>query len=221
MKRSSVLFGVLALVLIAAFAVYALENSTWGKVKSTLKDQPVAQLAKKAGGCATIQDGTLYASDGSLITTGYDEWGYNYQAHIFNGYYCDSYRDAAWCQPYKNVKLSMKWNDAWLSNKDCDGDGLLDRHYGFDSYIGSGAWLTNHQSGEYEDGTKWNYFVKIVAAPADAVKEGGNWYTADGTEVGPVIWGSFAIIQEVENDRKAGIHGLQYVSPDRAGLGNW
>ena len=43
-----------------------------------------------------------------------------------------------------------KWNDAWLSNKDCDGDGLLDRHYGLDSYRGSGAWLTNHQSGEYE-----------------------------------------------------------------------
>ena len=69
----------------------------------------------------------------------------------------------------------MKWNDAWLSNQDCDADGLLDRHNGFASYIGSGAWLTNHQSGEYEeDGTvcKWNYFTKIVAAPANAVLDG-------------------------------------------------
>ncbi len=118
--------------------------------------------------CTTIQSGELFASDGSVIETGHDGRGYTYQAHLFNGMYCDAYRDAAWCQPYKDVKLSMKWNDAWLSNKDCDDDGLLDRHYGFDSYVGSGAWLTNHQSGEYDmDGKKckWNYFVKIVAAP--------------------------------------------------------
>jgi len=174
--------------------------------------------------CTTIQSGTLLASDGSVIMTGYDEWGYNYQAHIFNGYYCDAYRDAAWCQPYKDVKLQMKWNDAWLSNKDCDGDGLLDRHYGYPSYIDSGAWLTNHQSGEYEqDGEicQWNYFVKIVAAPADAIKTEGIWYAADGTEIGPVIWGEFAIIQQVENDPCAGLNGLSYKSPLRAGLGNW
>lgn len=183
---------------------------------------PVA--AKKGDTCTTIQSGELLASDGEVITTGYDEWGYNYQAHMFNGYYCDAYRDAAWCQPYKEDSLMMKWNDAWLSNKDCDGDGLLDRHFGFASYIGSGAWLTNHMSGTYEDDGQtcnWNYFVKIVAAPADAYADGGIWYQADGTEIGPVIWGEFAIIQQVENDPCAGLHGLQYVSPDRAGVGNW
>lgn len=175
--------------------------------------------------CTKIQSGELLASDGSVIETGYDQWGYNYQAHMFNGGYCDAYRDAAWCQPYKDVELIMKWNDAWLANVDCDGDGLLDRHFGFSSYIGSGAWLTNHQSGEYagEDGStcQWNYFVKIVAAPADATAGDGVWYAADGTEIGPVIWGAFAIIQQVENDPCAGIHGLQYLSPDHAGFGGW
>ena len=173
--------------------------------------------------CTTIQDGTLLTSDGEVITPGYDEWGYNYQAHLFNGGYCDAYRDAAWCQPYKDIDLLMKWNDAWLSNKDCDDDGLLDRYYGFDSYIGSGAWCTNHQAGTYEsDGKtcKWNYFVKIVAAPADAYTEEGVWYAADGDEIGQVIWGSFAIVQQVENDPCAGIHGLQYKAA-RPGLGNW
>lgn len=182
----------------------------------------VATPANAKNDCTTIQDGILLRSDGQVIKTGYDEWGYNYQARLFNGMYCDSYRDAAWCQPYKDVKLSMKWNDAWLSNKDCDGDGLLDRYYGFDSYIGSGAWLTNHQSGEdIRDGEvcKWNYFVKIVAAPADAYVDAGNWYTVDGMEIGPVIWGSFAIIQEVENDSCAGLHGSQYKSPASPGFG--
>lgn len=47
--------------------------------------------------CTTIQEGTIERLDGVIIETGYDEWGYNYQAHMFNGTYCDAYRDAAWC----------------------------------------------------------------------------------------------------------------------------
>ncbi len=175
--------------------------------------------------CTTIQSGTLKNSAGEIIKTGYDEWGYNYQAHIFNGKYCDAYRDAAWCQPYKEDDLEMKWNDAWLSNKDCSGDGLLDRHNGFASYIGSGAWLTNHQKGTYLDDNdqkqSWTYFVKMVAAPADATSLGGVWYTADGSEIGPVIWGEFAIIQEVYNDTGTGDHGILYLSPYSAGFGRF
>ncbi|MFC1608090.1 hypothetical protein ACFL47_08980 [Candidatus Latescibacterota bacterium] len=186
-------------------------------------------LAKKTknDGCATIKDGTLLSSAGDPLVLGYDDWGYNYQAHLFNGLYCDSYRDAAWCQEWKDVNLQMKWNEAWLSNKDCDGDGKLDRHYGFDSYIGSGAWLTNHQSGIYGDdgtewdGKKWTYFTKIVAAPADANKVGGVWYTADGTEIGPAIWGDFATIQEILNDPGEGTHGIQYRSPAAPGFGKY
>ena len=180
---------------------------------------------KPDDGVTTIQDGTLVGSDGVFLEVGFDDWGYNYQAHLFNGGYCDAYRDAAWCQPWKDDSLSMKWNDAWLSNVDATGDGLLDRHFGFPTYIGSGAWLTNHMSGEYlgDNGKtcKWNYFVKIVAAPADAYTDAGYWYAADGTEIGAVIWGEFAVIQEVENDRCAGLHGMQYVSPYNAGLGSY
>lgn len=175
--------------------------------------------------CTTIQDGVLLRSDGMLIETGFDEWGYNYQAHMFNGKYCDSYRDAAWCQPYKDIDLLMKWNDAWLSNKDCDGDGKLDRNYGYSSYIGSGAWETNHQKGTYFDSKgkkqRWEYFVKIVAAPADATVSGGVWHAADGSEIGPVIWGAFAIIQEVYNDTGTGDHGVLYLSPYSAGFGRY
>jgi hypothetical protein len=66
---------------------------------------------------------------------------------------------------------------------------------------------------------RWEYFVKIVAAPADATSEGGNWVGADGIVIGPVIWGDFAIIQEVFNDTGTGDHGLYYKSPARPGLG--
>jgi hypothetical protein len=203
--------------------------------------------------CKTIQDGTITYSEGHYLAgeplmIGYDPYGYNYQGHMFKGSYFNSYAGGAgfpsydgddeaylgenptaadhWAWPYRDVQLLMKWNDAWLSNTDCDGDNKLDRHYGFDSYIGSGAWLTNHQSGEYvEDGKnktiKWNYFVKIVAAPADAYVADDVWYEADGTEIGEVIWGSFAIIQQVENDPGAGLHGAQYISPAGPGFGQY
>lgn len=216
MKRA-----VLALVLIALIVV----PSTALAAKPTEFDANGVEKGWEKSVCTTIQDGTLLTSAGDVITTGFDEWGYNYQAHMFNGGYCDAYRDAAWCQDYKDVSLLMKWNDAWLSNVDCDGDGLLDRHSGYDSYTGSGAWVTNHQSGVYEgtDGQicDWNYFVKIVAAPADATLTNSVWYNGDGTEIGPVIWGEFATIQEVSNDACAGEHGLAYLSPDHAGLGGW
>jgi len=173
--------------------------------------------------CTSIQDGTLEDSAGGLITTGYDDWGYNYQALMFNGGYCDAYRDAAWCQPYVDIDLMMKWNGAWISNKDCDGDGLLDRHFSFETYIGSGAWLTNHQSGKVDVNgkmRKWTYFVKIVAAPGDATTDGSYWYDSSGIEIGPVIWGAFAIVQQVSNDPSLGEHGILYKAPAGPGLGN-
>jgi hypothetical protein len=179
----------------------------------------------RSNACTTIQDGSLLRSDGLLIQTGFDEWGYNYQAHIFNGGYCDSDRNAAWCQPYKDIDLIMKWNDAWLSNSDCDFDTLLDRHYGFPSYIGSGAWLTNHQKGVYLDDRgkkqRWEYFVKIVAVPANATLTGGMWRMPDGTEIGPDIWGEFAIVQEISNDTGTKEHGVLYLSPYTAGFGKF
>ena len=352
--------------------------------------------------CTTIKDGILTYSaghylEGEPLETGYDPYGYNYQARMFRGSYANVYLGGAgyppyedndeaylaanpgaeshWAWPYRKVTLIMKWSDSWLSRKDCDGDLKLDRHYGFDTYIGSGAWETNHQYGSYiqtihinigdsvseegynvvgwsdvwtwggtygggDDGTlrtvipkssdcqyddkeayfsintegtaqvlrlrhlmgsqddsyevyvkdgntwtqlsilssedevcsglecwytdtyelglrtgildfkivatidpiptwctswglnafswtevetvcEWTYFVKIVAVPIDATIIDGFWYTADGKEIGPSIWGQFAIIQEVENDACAGIEGKQYVSPAGPGFGQY
>jgi hypothetical protein len=288
--------------------------------------------------CRTIQSGELKAGNGDTLSVGYDKWGYNYQAKMFNGFY-DNYS-----RPTTPVtdgdKLMMKWNDAWLSNQNCDDDDLLDRHLGYDTYRGSGAWLTNHMSGTYEssnymwdisgdwvfsinsgaylhdytftmtaleDGTftgvggypagavdytfdevvidgqitgdavtftavyyvnglptgytwsatgtihadghmsgtgtsgvttwtttsgkatkitttcDWSDFVKIVAVPTDAVLYGGMWYTDSSMEVeiGPEIWGEFAIIQEVTEDECGEFNLADYRSELKSGLGNW
>ena len=171
----------------------------------------------------TLKDKTILYSAGHYlagepIPLGFDDYGYNYQAHMFNGSYANAYLGGAgfppydgdddayladnptaenhWTWPYRNDHVSMKWNEGWLSNQDQDGDGKLDRYYGYDSYIGSGAWLTNHISW-MEDGRKVSEFVKIVAVPSTATSTAGVWYDANGNEIGPVIWGAFAIIQDV------------------------
>ena len=89
-------------------------------------------------------------------------------------------------------------------------------------YRGSGAWLTNHQSGKVEVNgklLKWTYFVKIVAAPSDAIATDGYWYTPDNIQIGRVIWGEFAIIEQVSNDPSNGEHGILYKSPAGPGFG--
>jgi hypothetical protein len=172
--------------------------------------------------CTTIQSGLLKDSNGNTITTGYDAWGYNYQAKIFNGLFDNFSRPTP--PATSGDRLEMKWNDGWLSSQDCDGDKKLDRHYGYPAYKGSGAWLTNHQWGDYVDGGityKWNYFVKIVAVPLDAVLKDGVWFEANGIEIGASIWGEFAILQEVYNDPGTGSHGISYKSPAGPGLGKW
>lgn len=215
----------------------------------------VSTATAKPSACVTIQAGSLKYSAahylaGQPLTTGYDDWGYNYQAHQFSGSYANAYLggagfpaydgdDAAylaanptaanhWTWPYRDVQLVMKWNDAWLSNKDCDGDGKLDRHYGYPTYIGSGAWETNHMWG-VDSGEHWSYFTKIVAVPADANKvdvdptlgEDFWWFSASDTEIGPDIWGEFAVVQEIYNDTGTGDHGVFYKSPAGPGFGHF
>jgi len=242
MKKLFYLFGVVTMLSIVIVACQKQADQVNSQEDAVLK-------AKK--GCETIQGGNILYSaghyfEGDPLTTGFDDYGYNYQALKFQGSYFNSYAGGAgypawdgddnaylasnpeaanhWAWPYRDVSLIMKWNTDWISKTDCDSDTKLDRHWGFPTYIGSGAWLTNHQSGTYMEGDvecDWNYFVKIIAAPADAYVDGGFWYNADGTQIGPVIWGSFAIIQQVENDPCAGIGGLQFNSPDHSGLGGW
>lgn len=209
--------------------------------------------------CTTIQDGTLNYSasaktGGQPFKLGVDAYGYNYQAHSFNGSLFNSYANSAgfapyegddnsylnanvgaekhWAWEYRNINLAMKWNDAWLSNKDCDGDGKLDRHYGFGNYIGSGAWLTNHESwtvttDEGKDRPA-NDFIKIVAIPAGAQFNPESSYFGEGTvsvngvEMGDVIWGEFAVIQYILNDPSSPTDPrVRMKSQINAGFGSW
>lgn len=156
--------------------------------------------------CTTIQDGTLTDVKGNPLVLGFDQFGYNYEAHVFNGTYdsVDRVLDGKfWGQTgdFVDDHLWMKWSDDWLSNKDCNGDGKLDRGApGSPGYpIISQGWLTNHVEGDYDsdgDGTQdahYTWFIKIV------------WVGPGGS-----LWGQYEIIQEVYNDPTGGYPGLQF-----------
>ena len=200
----------------------------------------VPAIAKKVG--TTIQDGTLVDKWGNPLVLGFDEYGYNYQGRMFNGWYHNNPRPEV---PFTDEQslidagksttwLIMKWSDAWISNLDRDDDGLLDRGYTkgseppYTSSAVEGAWLTNHQFGSYigEDGKeyKWNYFVKIVCAPEGAYKETHEdgveyWHLSDGTEMGTVLWGAYARILQIYNDQGTGEHGVEYNPESPTGFG--
>ncbi|VGO17016.1 hypothetical protein PDESU_05610 [Pontiella desulfatans] len=139
-----------------------------------------------------------------------------YQALVAYGYF-DSVEAAEealsgeWFWGLRDVRLYMRWNDAWLSNQDRgddsmgdEPDGNLDRHYGFPSYINSGAELTQFQVEPIKVTCKKGktktvylyYYSKIVAVPDTAVLVDGIWYTEDGEEMGPQSYGQFAKVKE-------------------------
>ncbi len=164
--------------------------------------------------CNKIQSGLILDSSSNVVKTGYDQWGYNYQARMFNGLY-DNFSRPPVPVAEGDVNLIMKWSDDWLSNQDCNNDNRLDRGgaAGATASVSKG-WLTNHEEGDYlgADGEyhHYTYFVKIVYdAGAACVAENES-----------CIWGLYTIIEEVYNDPYGGFHGndrSKLVSP--AGLG--
>lgn len=173
-------------------------------VTPALADKPVATdqngnevaWAASLNSCAKIQDGTITDKFGNVLVSGFDKWGYNYQAHLFNGYYANYSRPATLAT--EGDWLVMKWSDSWLANVDCNHDGKLDRGL-VDGVVGgiSLGWETNHVVGSYDsdsDGVNdahYTDFVKIV------------W-----TGPGSPLWGQYTLIQEVYNDPVGGYHGL-------------
>ena len=196
MKKLAILVGLFVILAVAApvQAAKPTEFDAIGNEKG---------WEKTSSDCNTIASGLINDSVGNPVTLGYDQYGYNYQAHMFNGTYdgADRVLDGKYLGQtvdYADDKLMMKWSDAWLANVDCDENGELDR--GLINGVADGTskgWLTNHLVGDYTDVNNadphYTDFVKIVW-----VGEGGD------------LWGQYTIIQEVYNDPTAGYTGLDF-----------
>lgn len=171
--------------------------------------------------CRTIQSDGL-SRWGEVLSTGIDSWGYNYQAHGFNGAYCDHYQNFRPgysgnedCRAaYSGLKLQMRWNDEYLSNKDCLGDGFLDLPTNFPSYLSSGAALSATLRGSYQSGNQTcelDYTIKILADPRAVYNDGIFWYTIDGKELGPIFWEDFVVTRELEKNSCNEVNGRDLI----------
>ena len=87
-------------------------------------------------------------------------------------------------------------------------------------------WLRTTQSGTCVDETgglqTWTMSDTIILVPDHAVlMDDYVWYDADNTEIGPLIWGRYALLESVETGHCAdNMEPLRYV-PDPDNPGNW
>jgi len=184
--------------------------------------------AKNDVRCAKISDGGLFESVDNPAVQGKNQWGYNYQAHRYDGTFCNHipyFREGnpggEWCKEKRaDYKLTMKWNDAWLSDRSCDGDEFLDQN----REPGSGAWYTSKFEWEKTKNgkpCKWSHFVKFVAPPVGSYKLEDIWYDKNNVELGPSR-GGMILIKEVVHDDCSGINGnVDDPFMSNKGLGSW
>jgi len=116
---------------------------------------------------------------------GFDEFGYNDKARIFNGtglsWCMGKVGDAAWCESYlgiyKNDKIVMKWNAEWDRG---NAENWANPPYK--------AWEDNEWNGKFKGGSGETWHYKIV------------WVGPCGADYTPLtnggycLWGQFEVI---------------------------
>jgi len=118
----------------------------------------------------------------SAGSNGFDEYGYNYKARLFQGRAdgVDRLLDGTvWGDPtYANDLLVMKWSKAWD-----------DARYHGKSWT-RGAWLTNEWNGAVPGGSGEVWHYKFIWVGPDLENSD---YWVDG---GYAIWGQFEVIMD-------------------------
>ena len=158
--------------------------------------------------------------------TGFDQWGYNWKAHQFNGIlfnaiigdnlyngeffsdwdpytgddtaYLDKYPLAQYLPfwIYRQINVVMHWNETLISK---EGE------YPFpleENWIDSDAWITFHYSGTDENSNRWSQFQKMVSARSTDYLDNdeGIWYNNENKdeEIGLYnSWDELIMIQVV------------------------
>uniref|UniRef100_UPI003217F45B hypothetical protein n=1 Tax=uncultured Draconibacterium sp. TaxID=1573823 RepID=UPI003217F45B len=150
-------------------------------------------------------------SANSNKVNGFDEYGYNWNAHHFSGSFYNAivgdnlYAFAQWSHttPYRGMDDDITpadpgdmmydlWQLAWyLRHVNLVmhwNDALISKEGVYpadlDEWIGSDAWITFHFSGVDENGKRWSQFQKMVAANNGDELIDGIWYNNEGEEIG-------------------------------------
>lgn len=185
------------LLLVLPFLFAACDSGVTNPTESAVLK--TATLAAKGGTC------TL--ANGNVASTGFDAYGYNRCAHIFNGSwggYCTEPKRNAEPDCYgvlRTTKLIMKWNEEWDRG---NAEKWLKPPYA--------AYLDNEIRGNYLDGTPFSEHFK-TRWDAGCVSSRG---TVSGNG-GSCIWGRFEVL--MDHGKEAGEH-LWWAKLTPAGYGN-
>jgi len=138
---------------------------------------------------------------------GFDQYGYNNGARIFNGPADGSDHNldgTVWGDPtYANDKLVMKCNAAWDA---CNAAGNLD------PAACSGAWIDNEWNGRVKGGSDTNWHYKIVwVGPCVS-----GTYFPDG---GYCVWGAYETLMDKGTDPSQGPGTIWYAHAQPSGYG--
>ena len=113
---------------------------------------------------------------------GFDEYGYNYDARLFNGPADGSDRTldgTVWGDPtYANDKLVMKWSKAWDDARFHGAPWTPE------------AWVDNEWNGNVPGGSGYTEHVKIVWVGPE-LEDSPYWRPG-----GAAIWGQFEILMD-------------------------
>ncbi len=143
---------------------------------------------------------------------GFDQYGYNYSARIFNGpswlwatktYKTDEAAARTIMGDYANDKLVMKWNAEWDRGK---AEGWSKPPYK--------AWETNEWNGRFPggSGSVWHYKTIWIGAG----------HGPDGTVLpdgGYVIWGQFEVVMDQGADLAYGPGHMFFAKATPNGFG--
>lgn len=167
---------------------------------------PITTSAPNAVHAAKGVPNTCTLANGNTATMGFDEFGYNRCAHMFNGTY------AGWCAARGNpnpdcggvkgsTKLIMKWNEEWDRG---NATGWAAGPYA--------ANLDNETRGNYLDGTPFSEHFK-TRWDSGCDTSGG----VVSTNGGSCIWGPFEIL--MDQGTEGGDH-MWWTKLTPAGYGN-
>ena len=188
------------LLLVLPFVIAACDGG------STAPTSPaMARVNAGAISLSTLANHTC-AINGITFPLGFNEFGYNYCARIFNGPAdgVDKVLDGmVWGDPtYANDHLIMKWNAAWDA---CNAAPTTENC--------TGAWTDNEWNGKVPNGSGQNWHYKIVwsaiCAAAGTLTDGGY-----------CVWGSYEVLMDQGSDPNAGPGHLWFAHAKPNGYGS-
>lgn len=180
---------------------------------------------------------------------GFDEWGFNYNARLFDGYLINAmFGDPAFmymphCKdmiysgegvgfweevlvryPYFNYMMPAAMLDCKLKMK--WNNALLSQDGVYpDSWVDTGAWIVFHYQMNTSE-QQWTQVRTLVASKSTDALTGDYWYDQDGNEIGKrsYYWPELIVVKVINNGDNPFIPAAMpddYLSPSGAGVGKY